>query len=296
MIIVRLIGGLGNQMFQYAAGRRLAHTLKTDLKLDLSGYQTQNRLTPRRYNLHVFNIMEKIAAQEEIAALIGSRFTSVILFTIEKFIKLKLAPRTYINRISETSFDPTILTLPDGVYWEGHWQSEKYFIDIVEIIREEFTFKNPPVDKNKELSKLISSLESVSLHVRRTDYVTNPKAHEMHGSCNIDYYRGCVNELIEKVKNPHFFIFSDDPGWASENLKLQYPMTIVNHNQEDQCHEDLRLMSQCKHHIIANSSFSWWAAWLNPRADKIVFAPGRWYIKPVYNNIEDILPATWLKR
>lgn len=295
MIIVRLIGGLGNQMFQYAVGRRLAYTLKTDLKLDLSGFKTQNRITPRRYNLHVFNILEKIAAQKEVGALIGSRFIASILFRMDKLTGLKFAPRNYINRILETSFDPAILTLTDRVYLEGHWQSEKYFIDIAEMIREEFTFKNPPVGKNKELLELISSLESVSLHVRRTDYVTNPKTHEMHGSCDIGYYQRCVNELIKKIKDPHFFVFSDDPGWISENLKLPYPMTIVNHNQEDQCHEDLRLMSQCKHHIIANSSFSWWAAWLNPSARKIVLAPGRWYNKSIYNNLEDIIPSTWLK-
>src|SRR3989338_2275612 len=259
MIIVRLIGGLGNQMFQYAAGRRLAHHLKTDLKFDLCGYQIQNRITPRRYNLSAFNIMEKIAAKEEVEALIGSRFISLILFRMDRLTGLKFAPRNYINRILETSFDPGILTLADGVYLEGHWQSEKYFVDIAEILREEFTFLNPPVGKNKELLRLISSVESVSIHLRRTDYVTNPKAHEMHGICDIDYYQRCVKQLIKKIRNPHFVIFSDDPGWASENLKFQYPTTIVTNNQEDQGHEDLRLMSQCKHHIIANSSFSWWA-------------------------------------
>lgn len=293
MIIVRLIGGLGNQMFQYAVGRRLSYTLKTDLKLDLSGFQTQNPITPRRYNLHVFNILEKIAAQEEVKALIGSRFMSSILFRMDKLTGLKFAPYNYVNRILETSFDRIILNLPDDVYLEGHWQSEKYFIDIADMIRREFTFKDPPVGKNKELSELISSLESVSLHVRRADYVTNPKTNAMHGSCDMEYYQRCVNELIKKVNNPHFFIFSDDPGWVSENLKLQYPMTIVTHNQEDQCHEDLRLMSQCKHHIIANSSFSWWGAWLNPRRDKIVFAPKQWYKDLTHNHIEDIIPATW---
>ncbi len=294
MIITRLIGGLGNQMFQYAVARRLAYTLGTGLKLDVSGYQKQRRLTPREYNLSVFNIVKQIASPKEIDSLKGSSFSLPILHIMEKLTRIKLTPSSYINRITETRFDPSILTLPDNVYLEGIWQSEKYFMDIAEIIRKEFTFKNPSVGKNKELSELITSVEAVSIHVRRTDYVHNPQTQQMHGSCGIDYYRRCVEELTKKIKNPHFFIFSDDPAWISTNLKLPYTTTLVTHNQADQGHEDLRLMSQCKHHIIANSSFSWWGAWLNPRSEKIVFAPQRWF-KNLSFDSNDIIPSGWIK-
>ena len=293
MVIVKLLGGLGNQMFQYAAGRRLAHVLGTELKLDISGYQNQGPLTQRRYNLEVFNIQQKIASADEIRSLKGPESILPPAIIVERLTKLRLIP-SYIHRIRQTRFDPAILSLPDNVYLNGIWQSEKYFIDIAEIIRKEFTLKNPPPAKNKELSDLITATESISIHVRRTDYVHNRKTQAMHGHCDIDYYRACVDQLIKKVKKPHFFIFSDDPQWTSENLKLEYPTTLVTHNQEDQCHEDLTLMSQCKHHIIANSSFSWWGAWLNPGPGKTIFAPRRWFKNLSYDS-NDIIPEKWIR-
>lgn len=290
MIITRLLGGLGNQMFQYAAGRRLAHVLGVDLKLDISGFENYNL---RRYSLGNFNVQENFASAEEIAA--SRIFKRGIVERV--LAKVLCRQPTYITE-RHSHFDPDILNLPDDVYLKGYWQSEKYFADIAEIIRREFTVKFPQTGKNKELAEMIASRESVSLHVRRGDYVSNPKINREYGACEPDYYLRCVEQLTQTVKNPHFFVFSDDSEWSRDNLKQTCPATFVDHNKADKNYEDLRLMSQCKHHIIANSSFSWWGAWLNPKKDKIVFAPKQWFNKEqfAFRRIDDLLPATWIRR
>lgn len=290
MIIVKLIGGLGNQLFQYAAGRRLAHVLEVELKLDIAGFEDDRIPTPRRYSLGNFNIQENFASAEEAAAL-----SSLKRGIVERVLAKVLHKRpTHISQ-KHFYFDPAILTLSDGVYLDGYWQSEKYFVDITEIIRREFTVKFPQTEKNKDLEEMITSRESVSLHVRRGDYVSNPKMSQEHSICEPDYYLRCVEQLTRTVKDPHFFVFSDDSEWSRDNLKQTYPTTFVDHNKADRDYEDLRLMSLCRHHIIANSSFSWWGAWLNTRNDKIVFAPKQWFTKKVQSlrKMDDLLPATW---
>ena len=290
MIITRLIGGLGNQMFHYAVGRRLAHVLGTELKLDISAFQSYKL---RTYSLGNFNIREKFASPKEVLAL--TRPTILERIRAKALRRRPWPPRTYVREKQHFHFDPKILSLPDGVYLDGYWQSEKYFVDIAGIIRLECTVKTPQTEKNKEIAEMITATESVSLHVRCGDYISNPHTRLVHGSCNRDYYFRCVEYLTQTVKNPHFFIFSDDPEWVRENLKLSYPMTLVDHNGAEKDYEDLRLMSQCKYHIIANSSFSWWGAWLSPWKDKIVFSPKRWFAKSK-TSTQDLIPAQWLRR
>ena len=264
MIVVRLIGGLGNQFYQYAAGRRLAHKLDTELKLDISGFETYKL---HKYALSPFNICENFATPDEIASL--------------KYV-----------RENSFHFDPDILNLDDNVYLDGYWQTEKYFADIANIIRYEFSVRSPLAGMNLQLAQQIDSCQAVSLHIRRGDYVSNPVTNQVHGTCDVDYYRKCVEQLTWTVKNPHLFIFSDEPQWAVENLKLPYPTTVIDHNGPEKNYEDMRLMSQCSHHIIANSSFSWWAAWLNPRKEKKVFAPQQWF-RSNEKNTKDLIPKEW---
>ena len=290
MIIVRLIGGLGNQMFQYAAGRRLAHVLGVELKLDIAGFENYKL---RTYSLGNFNIQENFASAEEVGAL-----RTLKRGMVERVLAKVLHKRSTHIRQKHFHFDPAIPTLADGVYLDGYWQSEKYFADIAEIIRREFTVKFPQTGKNRDLAEMIASRESVSFHVRRGDYVSNPKMKQEHGTCEPDYYSRCVEQLTRTVKGPHFFVFSDDPEWSRDNLKQPYPTTFVGHNKTDKDYEDLRLMSQCRHHIIANSSFSWWGAWLNPRKDKMVFAPRQWFAEEqqASKKTDDLLAATWIIR
>lgn len=266
MIITKLVGGLGNQMYQYAVGRRLAWKHNTVLKLDISEFQ---RYKLHKYSLGAFNIQANFAGPEEIAGL------------------------THV-RERHFHFDPEVMNLDDNVYLDGYWQSWRYFADIADIIQREFTVKTAAAGRDRQLSEQIASTQSVSLHIRRGDYVSDSRTQQVHGSCDIDYYLGCVDELTKTVRNPHFFIFSDDPQWARENLKLNFPTTLVDHNGLEKNYEDLRLMSQCKHHIIANSTFSLWAALLNPKSDKMVFAPRQWF-NASKNNTKDVLPENWIK-
>lgn len=276
MIVARVIGGLGNQLFQYAAARHLAEIHKTALRIDISEFKTWYKL--RKYSLWAFNIQKNFASLEEIPQEQESRGHGL----------------TRICEKQHFHFDNEILSLPDNIYLDGYWQSEKYFIDIEAIIRQEFTIKTPQVDKDKELASQMASCESVSLHIRRGDYVSNPSTNLSFGTCSLDYYLYSVQFFIQALESPHFFIFSDDMEWSRSNLGLPYSITFVDHNGPDKNYEDLRLMSQCKHHIIANSSFSWWGAWLGQYPKKIVLAPKRWFRSTRYN-AQDLLPDAWIR-
>jgi hypothetical protein len=145
---------------------------------------------------------------------------------------------------------------------------------------------------HQDLKKQIENVESVSIHIRRGDYVSNPVVNQIHGTCPLDYYYKAIDTITRKIENPHFFIFTDDPVWVQENFKIPYTATIVRRDDQKD-YEDLILMSSCKNHIIANSSFSWWGAWLNPRKDKLVISPAKWYPGADYDT-RDLLPGSWI--
>jgi hypothetical protein len=176
---------------------------------------------------------------------------------------------------------------------DGYWQSERYFADVSDRLRSEFTFKASAAGRNAEIAGEIAAVNAVSLHVRRGDYATNPAMTAMHGICPIDYYDRAVEFVIERVADPVFFLFSDDPDWVREHLKIDWAVVVVEHNDSDTGHEDLRLMGLCRHHVIANSTFSWWGAWLNPSPEKIVVAPKRWFAEDSIDT-SDLLPADWV--
>lgn len=289
LIIVKLQGGLGNQLFQYAAGRRLAIRHDTPLKLDLNWF-SQYQL--RSYALNLFPIQESIATREEVAELKGTARTGVM----RKLFRLRQKYRPYYRRVIfaesyRKPFDSNIWKTPRDVYLEGYWQDERYFVDINDIIKQEFTMKSTPEVRTRALAQQISSSQSVSLHVRRGDGVSGPQD---YGLCGLDYYRKCVDFIVKKVTKPQFFVFSDDPEWTYEHIKLDYSAVYVTHNLQRRDHEDLWLMSLCKHNIIANSTFSWWGAWLNPNPDKIVLAPARWF-KELNNDARGLVPDAWTK-
>jgi|CXWL01.1.fsa_nt_gi hypothetical protein len=292
MIITKLQGGLGNQMFQYAVGRHLAEKNDVGLLLDSTGLdQDILGITKRKYSLSVFNIQESFATDGEIAWFKKYRFKEGKFWFWYN--------RTFANRAryvweKQFHFEPWILSLKDPVYLDGFWNAEKYFIEIEPIIRDEFTVKVPLTGRNKEIADTIHDTNAISLHVRRADYVTNPQASTWHGACNLEYYTKAVSTIVASVKNPHFFVFSDDMPWAKENIKLDYPITYVDQNDALTNYEDLRLMSLCKHNIVANSTFSWWGAWLNSNPDKIVIAPQKWFKTPKMDT-RDVVPDTWVR-
>lgn len=289
MVIVRLIGGLGNQLFQYAAGRRIAYFHDVPLKFDISWFE---RVKSRKYSLSHFNIIEDIASSDDITRLKGK--TGIGKF-ISRFFEVG---RPYYERSAVREqflhFDPNILKVSGNVYLNGYWGSEKYFKDIEDILRRELTVKTEPSAINIAMAERISQVLAVSMHIRRGDFVSNPITHQFHGLCSLDYYNMAIDRIAQMVEKPYFFIFSDDPQWVQENLNPKYPVTFVTHNSAEKDYEDLRLMSMCKHHIIANSTFGWWGAWLNPDPQRIVFAPRQWFNEPGLDT-RDLLPDGWIK-
>lgn len=290
MIIVKLMGGLGNQMFQYAAARSLSWRHGTVLKLDLSFLEgDQSGDTPRIYKLDHFYITAEKASRWEVSTMSG-RGNAFLPTAFARFFQKNAADHANYREKS-FHYDPQLLDQPDNVYLEGYWQSERYFTDIREVIRKDFTVKTPLTDKNRKLADEIQAVNSVSLHVRRGDYVMDEKTIAKHGVCSLEYYLRAEDRVAEIQADPHFFVFSDDPEWVADNLKLRHPARYVSHNGS-MAHEDLRLMSLCRHHVIANSSFSWWGAWLSTGTDKLVIAPDRWFNDPSINT-RDLIPYEW---
>jgi len=280
MIIVKLRGGLGNQMFQYATGRNLALRNNTKLKFDVTELENDNL---RSYELNVFYISGSIA----------SRYRLMLIRKFNKSIFSKMLGQNYFYIKQKTrNFDETILKKRGNIYLDGYWQSENYFKDIREIIVKDFTIKVEPKGENKSLLRKIENSNSVCIHVRRKDYIRNKKTKEFHGFCSLEYYNKAAKIIEKKVSNPKFFVFSDEPAWTKENLKLNKTTIYVDINNTKRSYEDLRLMSNCKHFIIANSSFGWWGAWLSNNAEKIICAPEKWF-KSVDEG--DIVPKSWIR-
>lgn len=292
MIISQIIGGLGNQMFQYAVGRALSLKNGTTLKLDISGFEN--------YGLHqgfelqrVFNCPFEIASKTDVRLVLDWQFPAIV----RRIVSRKPFSSLFRKRfVAEPHFYywPGInnLTEKDN-YLSGYWQSEKYFCDVASQIRADFSFQLPMENTNTELVREISQVNAVSLHVRRGDYANNPKTAATHGLCSLDYYRAAIRYVSERVQQPVFFVFSDDISWVKSNLQIDFPHQYVAHNHGAESYNDMRLMSLCQHHIIANSSFSWWGAWLNSSVDKIVIAPKRWFANQT--DVRDLLPQDWVK-
>lgn len=288
MIIVKLNGGLGNQFFQYALGRRLSEQNNVQLKLDLSVFRDYPL---RTYRLNNFNISAEIATDEEIRSLIDTPRPTHYA-GINRILKQTGIFKASHIRERSFSFDPRILRSPPNAYLEGYWQTERYFKTIEPILKAEFTVKDEMDSANRELADLITETDSISLHIRRGDYVLNPATNEYHGVCSLHYYQRAINQLSTTVKNPHVFVFSDDPDWVRINLNLPCPSTLVTINGPEKDYDDLRLMSLCDHHILANSSFSWWGAWLCSNPEKQVYAPRRWFQSPEIDT-SDLIPESW---
>lgn len=195
---------------------------------------------------------------------------------------------------SGRTYDPAFEKLSAPVYLDGYWQSERYFIGRAAALRQElFMPVVEPSPLNADLIQRMESCVSASLHVRRGDYISLPDAASFHGICSVDYFQDSARWLVEQGVE-HIFVFSDDPDWVKASIGLPCPATHISHNTGTESYWDLFLMKHCRHHIIANSSFSWWGAWLDPRPDKIVIAPRVWLAGDPRPN--DILPSTWIAR
>ena len=296
MIIVKLLGGLGNQMFQYAIARSLAQRNSSFLKLDLYGFETYKL---RNYDLHCFNIIEQFATIEEITAFkLNSEEKQSFKEKIIKLVGSNPTSRYYnhckLIKEQTFNFDHTILDQKGHIYIDGYWQTENYFVDIKEIICRDFSFRYEPTPQNQKMLDHIMKVNAVAIHIRRGDYVENAATNGVHGTCSLEYYQHAIALIADAVDNPMFFFFSDDTSWVKQNIPVNHPHKYVDINNDITSYEDLRLMSKCKHHIIANSSFSWWGAWLAEWEGQKVIAPKKWFISDQFNS-KDIIPKSWIK-
>jgi hypothetical protein len=290
MIIISIKGGLGNQMFQYAFGRKMSLINNTQLYLDLSWFNEKNQDFPRKYVLNKFNINAEIADPVIIRKIRGG-FSNY--HSIYNRILKKIFPFLFKNNISEKTiiFDATIFNHNDDKYYDGYWQNYRYFNDINNIILKELTVLVDLENSKNDLLDEIRNRNSISIHIRRGDYAKIHSTKEFHGLLPKKYFESSIEKIVQLVDKPHFYFFSDDIAWVKENFNIEYPHSFVENSPDGAEYIDLILMSMCKHNIIANSSFSWWAAWLNNYQEKIVIVPPVWS-KAVPDSSE-IVPTNW---
>jgi hypothetical protein len=287
MIIVKLKGGLGNQLFQYAYGRKLSIQAETELKLDIGASpELFQKNAARSYRLDRFNIQAEIATLQEVEKL---KYPMGLISRCVRAFEFRILNKHNID------FDRKCLKKKNNVYKDGFWQSEKYFADIRPALLSELTLAQPlSGDAQRAKVAIDESAGAVSLHVRRGDYISDPGTNRWHGNiATPEYYAKAVAFMSERVANMELFIFSDDIGWVKKNIPLPSSAVFVS-TPAIADYEELVLMGLCRHHIIANSSFSWWGAWLNPRKDKIVIAPSRWTNK-IPDPHKNIIPPTWTR-
>lgn len=266
MKIVQFLGGLGNQMFQYALYKVLQKKFP-NVKGDVHGYQN--------YKLHngfelenIFDIkLNKISPFTK--NVYNNHNRKWIYRKLRRLLNLKNA---YQEEKSLFAFDPSILHDPKSRYLWGYWQNLRYFETIADELKSDFKFKKELTGANQHTLVRIKQTESIAIHVRRGDYLKDPL---LGGLCGSDYYQTAINHMETTVSNPEFFIFSDDIAWCQEHLTIP-KAAFISWNKGSESYIDMQLMSACKHNIIANSSFSWWAAWLNPNGSKIVIYPKKW--------------------
>jgi len=271
MIIVRISGGLGNQMFQYAIAKAMAKKNNSNFKLDVSFYPKQ---TLRKYELNYLNIEEKVACEKECIQLRGKEGLS---FKVKKKLKLIVnRPKSYTLERRVTVFDESIWSKSGDVYLDGFWQNENYFLSIKEEILRDFALKEELSSEAKEHMKSIENSQSISLHVRRGDYVKNSHTKSVHGVCGLEYYKKAKEYICNNVEKPKFYVFSDDINWCKDSFGFLENKIFIDNTKS--ALEDLELMKKCKHNVIANSTFSWWGAWLNANDKNITLSPYQWIV------------------
>ncbi len=278
-------------MFQYAAGRALALTNYQSLLLDLSDF-TGYRLHHGFELSRVFSLVATKAEPSTTHELLGWR---------ENYLARKILRRRQFSWLRGEKFVvephfnywPDIVNVNGDCYLYGYWQSERYFKAFEAIIRQDFIFREPLQEQNAELALDMATKQAVSLHIRRGDYVSDSKNHNIMSVCDLEYYRLAINYIATQVEQPVFYLFSDDMAWVKQSLPMEFPCVYVEHNSGAESYKDMQLMSLCRHHIIANSSFSWWGAWLNAKPEKIVIAPKHWFRNG--NDDADLIPDEWIR-
>ena len=280
-IRIKLSGGLGNQMFQFATGYAVAKKNNVRLSLDLK-YINKRKLFNGFELENVFNIYSKISFLNKQSSFKSLNFLEILNIFDKSFYKF-IEPHYHYSQ--------NILNLPKHSFLDGYWQSELYFKDYTNEIREIFSFSGNLDKENNLIIEEINSNNSISIHLRRGDFLL--KQNNNHNTNLKEYYLKAINYSSKFLKNPKYFIFTDDPSWVSENFILKHSYFIVDINHGSKSFLDMHLMSLCQINIIANSSFSWWGAWLNNKKDKIVYAPKNWFNDKSICT-DDLFPKSWI--
>lgn len=279
MIIIEVCGGLGNQMFQFALYTKML-TLGKEVKLDLTSFRSRQAL--RNFELGIFGVDCDIATEKEIRKYKKTR-------SWNKLLGHKTKENIYIENL-DAGYQPIIYSFEDK-YLQGYWQCEKYFADIRDVILKKYIF---PLKENSNCKKILEQIkktESVGLHVRRGDYLSEQNNKVYGNICTIDYYQSAISYIKRAVSNAVFFLFTNDMIWVRNHIYRE-GMIVVDCNDGEQDYLDMFLMSQCKHNIVANSSFSWWGAWLNQNTNKIVIAPSKWFNN---HEVTDTICRDWVR-
>lgn len=289
MIIVQLKGGLGNQLFQYAAALSLAAYHGTVVKVDIAELNRKDAEigTIRGFDLQQIRLAPEVASETEIR----ERMPQTLPARLTD--KLKPPHRRQVYKEADYHYDTHFFEAGSNIYLKGYRQSERYFKPIEMIIRDGFSLKPESVERVSAVAAGLRSSNSVSIHIRRGDY-SNKQVADFHGVLGEDYYQQAIRYFESKLPGCRFYVFSDAPEWVAEQLSFEAPVEIISGEKTRTHFEDFHLISCCRHNVIANSTFSWWAAWLNEHSDKIVVAPKRWFNQAGHDT-RDLIPQGWIR-
>lgn len=266
-------------MFQYAAGRALAVKYRVPLMLDIASYE------PKQAGMFALNglaVQAGIAEAHDLELFQQGLIGKVLS-------RLRPPHKRRVYKEPHFHFDPGFFYTKPPLYLKGYWQSWRYFEPVADIIRKDFTFAQHFSAAVQEKAWQLKGSESVAIHFRRGDY-TSKEAVEYHGITGADYYQ----QAVARFRDAKFYVFTNDPAWVRENLPTGIDYEILSGGLSHTPYEDLFLMSQCRHQIIANSSFSWWGAWLNEYAGKQVISPTQWFATGQLDAM-DLIPASWYR-
>lgn len=311
MVTVFLRGGLGNQMFQYALGLNLAQKNNADLRIDttfLNDRTPRKEFTYRKYDMDVFELAPHFTALSKWSDAFPIPGAWLALDLASMKIRSALHSQTIVREKTDLVFDPDVLNARGDLLLYGRWQTDKYFLEIADAVRDAFQFKYGFEGEAVLMANAIAGSDSVSLHVRRGDYVNFQSMKNLMGDTDTDYYRRAVAAIAQNLPHPRLFIFSDDIAWCREHLKFDFATTYLDDSTRGpKASWHMHLMSLCKHNIITNSTFSWWGAWLNQNPGKTVIAPKRWQAgigspspletasKGLDEENSDVVPAGWIR-
>lgn len=322
MIVLEVDSGLGNQMFMYAAAKALAVKHETDLYLDVDAECVSGYGKGQTFQLNKFNISAKYADKKIISQFdSNNKFGAYYNYFRSQLRNIELVrkiskslrhhgvnpsivlpvgsinqERLYEEKDEDWAYKSDFLSTKDNTYIKGYFPSYKYFSDIEEVILKEFSLKEELSKKGKHVLEEIKKSNSISIHFRRGDVVSDSKYSSWYRDVvTDDYYRNAIKFFTDRIDDPHFYIFSNEIDWVKENFHIPGDVTYVDHNPPECGYEDLFLMSQCKNNVTTGcSSFSWWAAYLNPNKDKIVIRTRKMNFHEHLNIPEDFFPEEWV--